>query len=77
MAVATVPYTVNVPYAVMEIDSNDSVSGFREKPVYTYYSNAGIYFIKKEMLKHIPLNQKFDATDLMDLLISKGHKIIS
>lgn len=77
MAVATVPYSVNVPYAVMDIDSNDSVSGFREKPVYTYYSNAGIYFIKKEMLKYIPQNKKFDATDLMELIISKGKKIIS
>jgi len=77
MAVATVPYHVNVPYAVMDIDHENVVSGFKEKPVFTYYSNAGIYLIKKELFKFIPSGNRFDATDLMDLLMKEGFKIIS
>ncbi len=53
MSVVTIPYLVDVPYAVMET-SNNHVISFKEKPTYTYYSNGGIYLVKKEILKRIP-----------------------
>ena len=77
MAVATIPYHVDIPYAVMEIEGTNDVRFFKEKPRYTYYSNAGIYLLKKEVLKLIPSNKKFDATDLMDILIKEKRKLIS
>jgi NDP-sugar pyrophosphorylase family protein len=48
-SVATIPYNVNVPYAVLETSNNHVVS-FKEKPTYTYYSNGGIYLMKKGSL---------------------------
>ncbi|MBI1767955.1 MAG: nucleotidyltransferase family protein [Bacteroidetes bacterium] len=75
LAVATIPYNVNVPYAVLET-SNGHVVSFKEKPTYTYHSNAGIYLIKKEALKNIPPGF-FNATDLMEHLIKNGQKVIS
>lgn len=77
MAVATIPYHVDIPYAVMEIKDTNEVQFFKEKPRYTYYSNAGIYLLKKELLKLIPDNTKFDATDLMNLVINSTKKLIS
>ena len=77
MAVATVPYHVDVPYAVLKMDDEHSIVSFHEKPRYTYYSNAGIYLMKKEMVNLIPPGKKFDATDLMETLISKGYKVKS
>lgn len=75
MSVATVPYNVNIPYAVLETSGNRVIS-FKEKPKYSYYSNGGIYLIKKKVLKNIPKNKFFDATDLMQNLIeNKGHLI--
>ena len=76
MAVATIPYQVNVPYAVMETDNNHVVS-FKEKPTYTYYSNGGIYIVKKELLERIPKNAFYNATDLMESVIEKGGKLVS
>lgn len=76
MAVATIPYTVDVPYAVMET-SNNHVLSFKEKPTYTYYSNAGIYLIKKELLEMIPKEKHYNSTDLMEAVIEKGLKLIS
>ena len=76
MAVATIPYKVDIPYAVLETSQN-SVIGFKEKPTYTYYSNAGIYLLKKDIVKLIPSNSFFNATDLMELLITTGRKLIS
>ena len=76
LAVLTIPYQVNIPYAVLET-SNGQVKSFKEKPTYTYYSNGGIYLIKKAMLNYIPENFFFNATDLMEELIKNEHKVIS
>ncbi len=75
-AVLTIPYHVNIPYAVLETDNNKIIS-FKEKPTYTYYSNGGIYLIKKKLLEYIPKNIFFNSTDLMEILISKKYKVIS
>lgn len=76
LSVVTIPYTVNVPYAVLETE-NDDIKSFKEKPTYTYYSNGGIYLLKKEVLKYIPRNSFYNTTDLMELLIEKGFKVTS
>jgi dTDP-glucose pyrophosphorylase len=76
LAVLTIPYQVSIPYAVLET-KNGEVKSFKEKPTYTYYSNGGIYLMKKEMLNYIPKNSFFNATDLMEVLIKNNFKIIS
>ncbi|GGF08077.1 nucleotidyltransferase family protein [Flavobacterium limi] len=76
LAVLTIPYQVSIPYAVLEIN-NEIVKSFKEKPTYTYYSNGGIYLIKKEMLKFIPQNTFFNATDLMEEMIKNDLRVIS
>lgn len=76
LAVLTIPYQVNVPYAVLETKEG-KVKSFKEKPTYTYYSNGGIYLMKKEMLKFIPTDTFFNATDLMEELIKNKLKVIS
>lgn len=76
LAVLTIPYQINVPYAVLET-KNGIVKSLKEKPTYTYYSNGGIYLIKKNVLKLIPKNTFYNSTDLMESLISKNYKVIS
>jgi dTDP-glucose pyrophosphorylase len=75
MAIASIPYKVNIPYAVLERDGH-KITSFKEKPTYTYYSNAGIYIIRKELLKIIPVEEFFNATDFMEALIQKGKNVI-
>lgn len=77
MAVAATPYNVDVPYAVMEVDGENQVKSLKEKPRYTYFSNAGIYLLKKEVLKMIPQNTFFDITDLMEKILEMNLKLIS
>ncbi len=76
MSVVTIPYQVNVPYAVMET-ANSHVVSFKEKPTYTYYSNGGIYMIKREIIDRIPKGKFYNSTDLMESLIETGGKLIS
>lgn len=76
MAVASIPYKVDVPYAVLEMNKSRVIS-FKEKPTYTYQSNGGIYILKKELLQKVPYNQFYNATDLMEKLINEGGKLIT
>jgi NDP-sugar pyrophosphorylase family protein len=76
MAVATIPYHVDLPYAIMELDGV-KVTSFKEKPRYTYFANAGIYLVKASVTELIPKDSFYDATDLMESLIQKGKKLIN
>lgn len=75
MSVAAVPYVVKVPYGVFNLEGRN-IKGVTEKPTISYYANAGIYLIKKELLKRIPENEFYNATDFMSNLISNNHKVI-
>ena len=75
MSVAAVPYSVSVPYGIFDLDGR-KIKGIKEKPTFNYYANAGIYLIKRDLLDLIPSNIFFDATDFLNLLISKGYKVI-
>jgi dTDP-glucose pyrophosphorylase len=77
MAVAATSYHVDIPYAVLEVEENNIVQSLKEKPRYTYYSNAGIYLLKRSILAYIPDDEIFDSTDLMEKLINDGKKIIT
>lgn len=75
MSVAAVPYVVKVPYGVFNLEGRN-IKGVTEKPTISYYANAGIYLIKKELLKLIPENEFYNATDFIDKLISSSYKVI-
>lgn len=75
MSVAAVPYVVKVPYGVFNLEGRN-IKGVTEKPTISYYANAGIYLIKKELLNLIPDNEFFNATDFMEKLIKEEYKVI-
>ena len=75
-SVATIPYNVNVPYAILET-TDKVIKSFKEKPTYTYFANAGIYLMKKTIIKEIPINQSYNATDLLDNLIRNNFNVRS
>jgi dTDP-glucose pyrophosphorylase len=74
LCIATIPYQISVPYAVLETDQHQ-ITSIEEKPVYTYYSNAGIYLIRKSILKYIPSGKKYDATDLISAMLQLKKKV--
>lgn len=76
ISVVTIPYSISIPYAVLETEKN-IIKGFEEKPTYTYYSNGGIYLIKKSIIEQIPSNSFFNATDLLEKVIKENGKVCS
>ncbi len=75
MSVAAIPYNVSIPYGILDLDGRN-IHGLLEKPKYTYYANAGIYLIKRQALDEIPNDTFFNATDLVEKLISEGKSVI-
>jgi len=75
MSAAAIPYSVNIPYGIFELDGR-KIQGIKEKPTYNYYANAGIYLIKKSLLDLIPKDEFFNAIDFINLLISKGKVVV-
>ena len=75
MSVAAVPYNVSIPYGILDLDGRN-IQGLLEKPKYNYYANAGIYLIKRSALSEIPEDTFFNATDLVEKLISENKRVI-
>lgn len=75
MSVAAIPYNLSIPYGVLNLDGRE-ITSIVEKPTYNFYINAGIYLIKKSVITEIPDNEYFNATDLIETLLSKGKRII-
>ncbi len=75
MSVAAIPYNVAIPYGIFDLDGRN-IKGLIEKPKFNYYVNAGIYLIKRRVLDEIPDDTFFNATDLIEKLISLGKKVI-
>jgi dTDP-glucose pyrophosphorylase/CBS domain-containing protein len=67
-------YEFKVPYGVIEREG-DFVRKVVEKPSLTFFVNAGIYLLEPRAHPFIPRGQRFDMTDLISLLIEKGHHV--
>ena len=77
MAVAVKPFYQDFPYAVIESDENNYVTRLQEKPRYSYYTNAGIYIIKKHLLATISKGERLDATEFIEKMVDSGIKVFS
>ena len=76
MSVAAVPYSIQVPYGIFQLEGRRDIKGLVEKPTYDYYANAGIYLIKRSALDYIPEDTMFHSTDLIEKLIANNKKVI-
>lgn len=75
MSVAAIPYNVSIPYGILDLEGR-VIKGLLEKPKFNYYANGGIYLIKRRALDEIPNDTFFNATDLIEKLISEDKKVI-
>ncbi|NRD19639.1 NTP transferase domain-containing protein [Winogradskyella eckloniae] len=72
--VATAPYVIALPHDIIET-KNGQITTLKPKHQVTYNLNAGIYLFKKSCLEYIPENTFFNATDLINTLLSYGKTI--
>lgn len=69
-------YSMEVPFGVVEIEDSRIV-GLEEKPVSSFFINAGIYMLDPECLKMVPQSGSFDMTALFARLIEAKERVNS
>lgn len=74
ITVASVPYNVSVPYALMRMEKG-RVKALEEKPTFNYFANAGVYLIKRPLLSSINKGEYLDAPDFIASVISDGGHV--
>ena len=65
-------YNLQIPYGVVNSDDFQFES-VQEKPMVTYYVNAGIYVFNPKVLNHIPSGEQLTMTDLFEQLKNTGE----
>jgi dTDP-glucose pyrophosphorylase len=75
MTVGVRRFELNVPYGVVDMDGV-LVTRLDEKPTYRFFINAGVYLIEPTVLPLIKHQERLDATDLIDRLMSAGKKVV-
>jgi len=66
-------HTMRIPYGVVERDADGFITGLREKPVYAFCVNAGVYALEPQALDHIPAGTFFDMPELFSALVKAGQ----
>jgi dTDP-glucose pyrophosphorylase len=74
VTMASVPYSVSVPYALIRLEG-ERVAGLEEKPTYNYFANAGVYIIRRSLLSSLPKGEYLDAPDFISSLIAAGGRV--
>jgi NDP-sugar pyrophosphorylase family protein len=67
-------YDLQVPYGVVTMDlENQEIRKISEKPVHSFFVNAGVYVLQPEMLSFIPDQKYYDMPSLFEHLIEKKY----
>ena len=67
-------FDFNVSYGVVETFGS-RITQIKEKPIYKFNVNSGIYFLNKFLFNNIPKNEYYDMPQLFDELIVKGKEV--
>jgi dTDP-glucose pyrophosphorylase len=75
LTIAVHRHEQQIPYGVLDSE-NGVVKAIREKPTLTMLINAGIYLLDPSVHNLIPINRRFDMTDLINHLLAAGRKVV-
>ena len=71
MTIGAVDHVVQVDYGVLDVQDG-LIRSLTEKPVAKYKINGGVYCLNPKLIKHIPKDEYFEMTQLLDLPITVG-----
>lgn len=75
--IATHKRKVTINLGVVEVDKENSVTDYLEKPDFNYLVSMGLYVFEPRVLKYIPRDEYLDFPDLVRKLIDAGEKVSS
>jgi len=60
-------------YGILEMDDENKLVGFREKPVITFEVSMGVYMVNRDALNYIPVKEAYGFDHLMLHLIATNR----
>ena len=77
MTVGTVPYTVDMPYGILEVDG-ERLASVPEKPRFDFVINAGIYVVSPLAVEFaVPLTGVIDVPDVITRLMELKQSVVA
>jgi NDP-sugar pyrophosphorylase family protein len=67
-------HTHTVPFGVLEV-AEGRVLGLREKPTYSWRTNAGIYVLSPALVARVPHDVDFPLPALVDQCLERGEAV--
>lgn len=77
-AVATVAAherQIRIDLGILELDEQNRIQGYIEKPTYTHRVSMGIYAFEPQVLNFIPQNVRLDLPELVTWLLEDGQDV--
>jgi len=66
---------LNIPYGVIEMGKNGSIEDMKEKPLFSFLTNTGIYIVEPEVIDDMEDNVPIGFPDIVDQQRKKGRKV--
>ena len=77
LTVATYRGTEKIDFGVLELDSDNTVTGFREKPDYHFIVSMGIYVFNRSVLDLVPDNKPFGFDELILTMLERRRRVLA
>lgn len=75
--IATHKRKVNINLGVVEVNKENTVTDYLEKPDFNYLVSMGVYVFEPRVIKYIPKGEYLDFPDLVRKLLAAGEKVSS
>ena len=69
--------SVHINYGVIDVASDNTVQGHKEKPVINYTVGMGIRYLEPIALDYIKEGERLDFPDLLLRMKKAGHKVMA
>jgi len=68
---------VHIDLGVIEMNSDHTIAGYKEKPTIDYLVSMGIYIFDSSVLQFIQKGQYLDFPELIKILIAEKKKVVA
>jgi NDP-sugar pyrophosphorylase family protein len=75
VTIATLTYTVDIPFGVLETDESGLITAMSEKPSASWPVNAGIYVINPEELPSVRPEKELPMTEFIQDCLDRGARV--
>ena len=73
--ISAAPRTHVVDYGVLEVDGENRLAHFNEKPSHRYLVSMGVYVVNRSLMASVPPGVKYGFDDLMRDMLARGEPV--